>query len=159
MLTSSIGLNLGNKSLFKRKLFSTQGVLSGNISKFSLSSIQKFGDVEFSYTGDISLAKGEKEVYKGDIELKADNFTNFVHDIGFDYTPDIPATSFTISGAIKGNGSLFDVSNFNAYLGANNIAGDVILDITNPKTNLVANVKFDKLDINRMFNIKKKTSI
>lgn len=156
MLTSSVGLNLGNKSLFKRKLFSTQGVLSGNISKFSLSSIQKFGDVEFSYTGDISLAKGEKEVYKGDIELKADNFTNFVHDIGFDYTPDIPATSFTISGAIKGNGSLFDVSNFNAYLGANNIAGDVILDITNPKTNLVANVKFDKLDINRMFNIKKK---
>ncbi len=159
IFASSLGIDLGEKPLFKRKLFSAQGALSGNTSKFSLSSIQKFGDVEFLYTGDISFAKDEKEVYKGDIELKADNFTNFVHDIGFDYTPDIPATSFTIAGAIKGNNKLFDISNFNAYLGANNIAGSAIIDTSMSKANLVANVDFDKFDVNRMLNISQPSPI
>ena len=105
------------------EIFATQGVLNGSLSDFNLSSIQKFGDVEFSYTGDVGLTDKNVRTVKGSIELKANNFLSFVKNIGFDYTPDIPVTTLTLSGNIEGSSKKFGLSDLSAYLGTNHIVG------------------------------------
>ena len=63
----ALGINRGNKGLFKRKIFAAQGALSGSFSNLNLSSIQKFGDVEFSYTGTVKNTGKNQNTIKGDI--------------------------------------------------------------------------------------------
>ena len=154
LLTKSLGIDTGNKGLFKRKLFAAQGVIAGSLDKYSLSSIQKFGDVEFSYTGDVSLTDKNENKVKGSIELKANNFSQFIKALGIDYSPDIPITTFTLMGTIDGSYNNFTMSDLSAYLGTNHITGKFGFD-NQTKPTLVADVNFDKFDINRMFNIKK----
>ncbi|MBR5598930.1 MAG: AsmA family protein [Alphaproteobacteria bacterium] len=154
----AIGIDTGKKGLFKRKIFATQGVLNGSLSDFNLSSIQKFGDVEFSYTGDVGLTDKNVRTVKGNIELKANNFLSFVKNIGFDYTPDIPVTTLTLSGNIEGSSKKFGLSDLSAYLGTNHIVGQFEYDNEKAKPFLKADISFDKFDINRYFNIKKPQS-
>lgn len=150
LFASNIGINLGKKKLFNRKLFATQGVLSGEFNEFYLSSVQKFDDVEFSYTGKV---KNDNKVFvDGDLELKSDNFTTLLKDFGFDYSPDIPLTSFIISGKLIGSDNLFELSNINAYLGANKISGKLALDNTENKPKIKGNFDIDKLEVARWFS-------
>ncbi|MBE6463089.1 MAG: AsmA family protein [Alphaproteobacteria bacterium] len=155
LFSSSIGVNTGKKPLFKRKLFASQGALSGKFSEFSLSSVQKFGDTEFSYSGTVTCPKDKKAVVNGNIELKTNNFKNFAKDLGFNYNPDIPVTAFALSGDILGQSDLFEINKINAYLGANHIEGNIKLDNTLSKPKLLANLNFDIFDVNRMFNLER----
>ncbi|MBR5154097.1 MAG: AsmA family protein [Alphaproteobacteria bacterium] len=155
ILASSLGIDTGSKGLFKRKLFAAQGALSGRISEFSVSSVQKFGDVEFLYSGSLSSNKTKNTFLNGNIELKTNNFSNFVKAIGFDYKPDIPVTNFTLSSQINGDKNLFELAEINAYLGASGIKGNIKVDNTQKRTDLKMNLTFDKFDANRMFNIAK----
>ena len=155
IFASAIGVNTNSKDLFKRKIFATQGALSGRFDEFSLSSIQKFGDVEFSYTGVVAQTKEKATSVKGNIELKTNNFVNFAKSIGLDYNPDIALTTFTMSSQIEGIYNLFELKGISAYLGANNIVGTIKLDRTQNKPNLFANLAFDKFDVNRMFGFTK----
>ena len=153
MFASAIGIDTGSKPLFKRKLFASQGALSGSFSEFSLSSVPKFGDVEFTYSGVVNNYDNKKTAINGSVELKSNNFKSFVKDLGFNYTPDIPVTAFALSGNFLGQSDLFEANKINAYLGANHIQGTIKLDNTNSKPKLLANLNFDTFDVNRMFNI------
>ncbi len=156
LFASSLGISTGDKELFNRKLFATQGALSGNFNDFNLSSVQKFGDTEFSYTGLVSSPANGRTVVSGDLEIKTNNFTNFVKSLNIDYSPNIPVTTFTSSGKIKGNIDTFEYSNINAYLGANNIAGTIQFDDSATKPRLKASLNFDKFDADHWFNLPKK---
>ena len=112
--------------------------------------VQKFDDVEFSYTG---LVRNEDKVFvDGDIEFKSDNFINLLKDTGFSYTPDLPLTSFTVSGKLTGYNNLFELSNANSYLGANKVSGTLALDNTGDKPKLKGNFDIDKLELARWFD-------
>lgn len=150
---SSFGLNGEKLSLFKRKLFAAQGAIAGSFNDFSLSSIQKFGDTEFSYTGLVSNPEKGVVAVNGDLEIKTNNFNNFVKALNLDYSADIPVTVFTSSGKIKGNADIFEYDGINAYLGANKITGLIQLDKTSDKPKLKANLNFDKFDADRWFNL------
>ena len=150
LFASTVGINLGTKKLFNRKIFATQGVLTGLFDEFYLSSVQKFDDVEFSYTGKVN--NGDKIFVDGDIELKSDNFVNMLKDYGSNYTPDIPLTSFTISGKLVGTNDLFEFSNINSYLGANKLSGNLTVDNTESKIKLKGNFDIDKLELARWFD-------
>lgn len=143
---SAVGVTVGDLELFKRKLFAAQGAFAGNFHDFSLSSIQKFGDAEFSYTGLVSNSAEGLAVVNGDLEIKANNFTNFIKALNIDYTPSIPVTVFTASGKVKGNIDLFELSNVDAHLGANKISGLIQLDKTTDKPKLKTVLNFDKFD-------------
>lgn len=158
LFSSAIGLKNISKPLFKRKLFASQGALSGNFSEFSLSSIQKFGDVEFSYSGTVMSSENKKTTLNGNIELKANNFKTFVKDLGFDYNPDVPVTAFALSANLLGQYDLFELDKISAYLGANHIIGNIKLDNTSLKPKLLANIDFDTFDVNRMFNLSRTDS-
>lgn len=151
LFASTVGIDLGTKKLFNRKIFASQGVLAGNFNDFNLSSVQKFDDVEFSYTGKV---KNDNKVFvDGDIELKSDNFVNLLADYGFSYTPDIPLTSFTISSKLTGSNDLFELVNINSYLGANNIAGNLSVDNTENKPKIKGDFVVDKIELNRWISI------
>lgn len=155
LFSSTLGIKDVSKPLFKRKLFATQGALSGTFDNFSLSSVQKFGDTEFSYTGTVENAKSGVAV-NGDLELKSNNFSNFIKALDIDYTPDIPLTSFVLNGKIKGTDKLFSLDDINAYLGANSIKGRFDFDYSENKPKLAGQFDFDKFDVDRLFNLNKK---
>jgi len=155
---SALRIDTGNKPLFQRKLFAAQGALNGNLNNFNLSSVQKFGDTEFSYTGTVQNNE-EKIAVDGDLELKANSFSDFVKAINIDYTPDIPVTSFTLTGKLKGFADLFIIDNLKAYLGANNITGKLQADTTTSTPKVEATLSFDKFDANRLFNLNKRELI
>lgn len=155
---SSLGFNTETLNLFKRKLFAAQGAVAGSFNDFSLSSVQKFGDTEFSYTGLVSNPEKGAAAVNGDLEIKTNNFTNFVKALNLKYTPDIPVTVFTTSGKIKGNTDIFEYSDINAYLGANKITGLIQLDKTADKPKLKAALDFDKFDADRWFNLSKRNA-
>ena len=155
LLTSALGINTGDKNLFKRKLFAAQGALSGTFDEFSLSSVQKFGDTEFAYTGVVNNNAKSPVIVAGDLELKTNNFNAFVKAFGFNYTADIPVTTFAFSTKIKGHYNTFALDNINAYLGANAIKGNLKFDNMGLKPQLTASLDFDKFDTDRWFNLNK----
>lgn len=155
LFTSTLGISTGDKNLFKRKLFALQGALSGSFDDFSLSSVQKFGDTEFAYTGTvINKAKTPLSI-DGDLELKTNNFNSFIKALNFNYSADIPVTTFALASKIKGSYDIFDLSNISAYLGANAIKGNLHFDNTALKPKLTATLDFDKFDADRWFNLNK----
>ena len=154
LFISSIGVKTNDLNLFKNKLFASQGVLSGNIDNLNMSTIQKFDNVEFTYTGIATQTDDNKTSIDGNIELKSNNFTSLVNDLNINYTPDIPVSNFLLSGNIVGQSDLFAIKNVNAYLGANNIKGDVQVDKTTDRTKFLATLDFESFNINRFFNIK-----
>lgn len=158
MLTSTLGINTGTKSLFKRKLFAAQGALSGNFEEFSLSSVQKFGDTEFSYTGVVANNHKNPISVNGDLELKANNFSSFIKALNFNYTPDIPVTTFTLNSKVKGSVDLFSLDNINAYLGANAVKGNIQFDNTSNKPKLISSFEMDKFEADRWFNLSKNSN-
>ena len=151
---SALGIALGDQKLFQRKLFASQGALNGSIKDFNLSSVQKFGDAEFAYTGTVTREK-EQTAIKGDLELKANNFVNLITALNFDYSPDIPITSFSLSGKISGTKNNFALDDLTAYLGANGIRGSLHLNNTAEKPILTAKLDFDKFDADRYLNLSK----
>lgn len=155
LFASTLGINTGTKGLFKRKIFATQGALSGNFDEFSLSSVQKFGDTEFAYTGLVRNDTKNPLTINGDLELKTNNFNLFVRALGLNYTADIPVTTFALSSKIKGSDKLFSLDNATAYFGANAIKGSVQFDDTGLKPILKSNLSFDKFDADRWFNLNK----
>jgi len=152
---TQMGINTGDKPLFKRKVFAAQGVLSGSFDKFNLSSVQKFGDAEFSYTGTVSKDKATTYV-DGDLEMKTSNFSQFIKALNLDYTPDMPVTTFTLTGKVKGQSNLFGIEGLTSYLGANGITGSIKYDATLLTPALTAMLDFDKFDADRLFNLNKK---
>ena len=154
LFISSIGVKTNDLNLFKNKLFASQGVLSGSVDNLNMSTIQKFDNVEFTYTGTAVQTDDNKTSIDGNIELKSNNFTSLVNDLNINYNPDIPVSNFLLSGNIIGQSNLFAIKNVNAYLGANNIKGDVQIDKTTDRTKVLATLDFDSFNINRFFNIK-----
>lgn len=155
LFASALGIPTGDKKLFQRKLFAAQGALSGDLKNFSLSSVQKFGDTEFSYTGTI-VDHNKDIVFDGDLELKTNNFINFVKALNLDYHPDLPVTAFTLSGQIKGSYDDFLLNNASAYLGANHIAGQLQFENKAALPKVTATLDFDKFDADRWLGIEKK---
>ena len=155
LFTSTLGIDTGNKGLFKRKLFALQGALSGRFDEFSLSSVQKFGDTEFAYTGVVRNDNKNPITINGDLELKTNNFNLFVKALGLNYSADIPVTTFALSSKIKGSNKLFALDTLNAYLGANAIKGSLQFDNTGLKPILKSNLSFDRFDADRWFNLNK----
>lgn len=153
IFASSLGIDTGDKNLFKRKLFASQGALAGNFNDFSLSSVQKFGDTEFSFTGLVANHTNAKPAVNGDLELKTNNFANFIKALNLDYTPNIPVTTFSATGKIKGNSDIFEFSNINALIGANKIDGLVQFECSTNKPRLKAELNFDKFNANHWFNL------
>ena len=154
-LISALDIEASSKPLFNKKIFASQGAMSGTLNDFKISSVQKFGNTEFSYTG--SVAKTEKNtIIDGTIELKTNNFTNLIRDLNLDYKPDMPVTSFTLAGNIKGTKDAFALENINAHLGANGIAGQIQLDNSEKTPKLMAKLDFDRFDADRLFNLSKK---
>ncbi len=151
---SALGITLGKQKLFQRKLFASQGALSGSIKDFNLSSVQKFGDMEFAYTGTVTKNK-DQTVIDGDLELKANNFTNMIAALNLDYVPDIPVTSFSLSGKVSGSTNDFTLDDLTAYLGANNIRGSLRFSNSLEKPTLTAKLDFDKFDADRYLNLSK----
>ena len=152
----SIGLDFGNKTLFKRDSFASQGALSGTLNDFSLSSVQKFGDTEFSYTGTVKDMK-QNAVMSGDLELKSENFAALVKALDIDYKPDLPVTTFALTGKINGSLDNFTLNNLGAYLGANSIKGNLSFNNTDNMSNLSADLNFDKFDADRLFSLNNKS--
>ncbi|MBO5039272.1 MAG: AsmA family protein [Alphaproteobacteria bacterium] len=157
LFSNTLGIKNLTKPLFKRKLFAAQGALSGTFDHFSLSSVQKFGDTEFSYTGTVENTK--EAIVDGDLELKSNNFSNFIKALDIDYTPDLPLTSFMLKGKIKGTSKLFALDDVNAYLGANNIKGHFDFDNSEKTPKLAGQFDFDKFDADRLFNLNKKAAL
>lgn len=155
---STMGFDNVSKELFKRKIFAAQGNLSGTFNEFNLSSVQKFGETEFSFTGVVANPDKQAATVNGDFEFKTNNALNFIKALNLDYTPDIPVTSLTASGNLKGTYDLFEYSNINAFLGANNIKGYIQLDNSGDKPILKSEMTFDKFDADRWFNISKKNT-
>lgn len=158
LFASTLGIDTGSKNLFKRKIFAAQGAMSGTLSEFSLSSVQKFGDTEFSYTGVVANNSKEGAAVNGDWEMKTNNFSSFIKALNIDYTPDMPVTTFTLASKIKGNADLFALDGIKAYLGANAISGNLQFDNTAAKPKLAAEINFDKFEVDRWFNLAKKAS-
>lgn len=158
LFASTLGIDTGSKNLFKRKIFAAQGAMSGTLSEFSLSSVQKFGDTEFSYTGVVANNSKEGAAVNGDWEMKTNNFSSFIKALNIDYTPDMPVTTFTLASKIKGNADLFALDGIKAYLGANAISGNLQFDNTAAKPKLAAEINFDKFEADRWFNLAKKAS-
>lgn len=152
---SALNIDTGKYNLFKRKIFASQGALSGTLTDFSLSSVQKFGDTEFSYTGTVSNAEDDTLV-DGELELKTNNFTSFIQALSFDYKPDLPVTAFALEGKLKGSARNFALENLTSHLGANAITGNLQFDNVESTPKLVANLNFDKFDADRLFNLSKK---
>lgn len=157
-LTNALGIDTGKYGLFKRKIFASQGALSGTIDQFSVSSVQKFGDTEFSYTG-IVANKNQEISVDGDLELKTNNFSSFVKALDFDYNPDLPVTTFALNGELKGSVHNFMLDKIVSHLGANAINGQFQFDDSDKKPKLVVNLDFDKFDADRLFNLSKKSFI
>lgn len=150
--TAAVGLDMGTMPLFKRDIFASQGALSGTFSDFSLSSVQRFGDTEFAYTG-VTKNTDKELSTTGDLELKSDNFSKFIKDLGLDYKPDLPVTTFTLSGKVGGAFDNFTIDNINAHLGANAIKGNLSFDNRTATPVLSATLDFDKFDADRLFNL------
>jgi len=153
---TALGLNPADIPLFKRKLFVSQGALSGSFDDFNLSSLQKFGDIEFSYAGQVSDASKSMKV-NGELELKSNNFTKFVKALNFNYEPDMPVTPFSLAGKISGTADNFAITELNAYLSANAIKGDLAVHDIKTTPTAEANLHFDKFDADRLFNLSKKS--
>lgn len=151
---ANLGISTGSQKLFHRKLFAAQGALNGSFNNLNISSIQKFGDVEFAYTGTVTSAD-EQTMIDGSLELKSNNFTDLVHALNLDYTPEIPVTTFALSGEIKGSARNFSLNNLSAYLGANNIRGSLLFKKDGEISDLTAKLDFDKFDADRYLNLGK----
>ncbi len=155
---STMGIDTGSMTLFKRKVFASQGNLTGTFNEFNLSSVQKFGETEFSFTGAAANPDKQPISINGDLEFKTNNALNFIKALDFDYSPEIPVTSLTASGKIKGTYNLFEYLDINAFLGANNIKGYIQLDNRGEKPVLKSEMSFDKFDADHWFNIEKKNT-
>lgn len=153
---ATLGFNPADIPLFKRKLFASQGALNGSFEDFNLSSLQKFGDIEFSYAGQVSDVSKSIKV-DGDLELKSNNFTKFVKALNFNYEPDMPVTPFSLAGKISGTADNFEITGLNAYLSANAIKGDLAVHDIKKTPTAEANLHFDKFDADRLFNLSKKS--
>ena len=153
---ATLGLKPADIPLFKRKIFASQGSLNGSFEEFNLSSAQKFGDIEFSYSGKVSDESGAVKV-EGDLELKSNNFTKFVKALNLNYEPDMPVTPFSLSGKILGTADNFEIAELNAYLSANAVKGS--LAVRNIKQTPLAefSLHFDKFDSDRFFNLNKRS--
>ncbi len=158
LFASTLGIDTGDKSLFKRKLFAAQGAMSGTMAEYSLSSIQKFGDTEFSYTGAVANNADTGTAVNGDLELKTNNFSDFIKGLNLDYSPDMPVTTFTLAGKLRGTARVFELNDLNAYLGANNIKGKLKFDNSAAKPKLAGDFAFDKFEADRWFNLSKKAT-
>ena len=158
LFASTLGIDTGSKNLFKRKIFAAQGAMSGTLSEFSLSSVQKFGDTEFSYTGVVANNSKGGAAVNGDWEMNTNNFSSYIKALNIDYTPDMPVTTFSLASKIKGNADLFALDGIKAYLGANAISGNLQFDNTAAKPKLAAEINFDKFEADRWFNLAKKAS-
>ncbi len=153
---STLGIETGKKDLFKRKIFASQGSMTGTFEAFNLSTVQKFGETEFSYTGAVSNPKEQAITVNGDLEFKSNNAANLIKALNFEYTPDVPATSFTATGKLKGSYDIFEYRDIEAYLGANNINGYIQLDNSGDKPILKSELSFNKFDVSRWFKLDKK---
>lgn len=158
-LKEKLGIKTSSLDLFKRKLFATQGVLKGNFSNFDISSVLKFGDIEFSYTGMVSNSDKDTTFVNGDLEFKTHNYLNLLKALNLDYTPKLPVTPFTASGKINGTPETFEFSAIDAFLGANNIKGSIILDNSTEKSKLKAELDFEKFDADHWLTISPKIFI
>ena len=156
LFAASLGIKLSDLNLFSNKLFATQGALSGNFNDLSLSSVQKFGDIEFLYTGTIADALSDVK-FDGNLELKSNRFSQFIKALNFDYKPDLPVTSFSLAGKIKGTTKVFEISDLMAYLSANAVKGTLNVDKSKEKPYFNAKLDFDKFDADRFFKLSQKS--
>lgn len=153
LFAATLGIKTGTKLLFNSKLLVSQGILKGLFDDYELSLLQKFGNTEFSYNGSVKKNNENTLTVDGDLELKTNNFATFVKSIGLNYNPNIALTSFTISGKLKGVKDNFELSNINAFLGANNITGMFNIDTTKNKPMIVADLVLNSFEANRWFDI------
>lgn len=153
LFVSTLGIKTSDKLLFNNKLVASQGVLNGTFGDYKLSLLQKFGDTEFSYNGDVKKNEQNNYVVNGELELKTNNFAKFVKSIGLDYNPNIALTSFNINGKLNGGKDNFELSDINAYLGANNITGALKYSINKDKPTIIADLSLESFEVNRWFNV------
>lgn len=148
--TERLKIEIPSANLKNLSKFSSEGVISGNLSSVMLKSSSKFGDIDFSYEGAINRNEDGFEL-DGKLDARSNDFVRTLNNFSIDYHPEYPLGLFKISTDIKRNKNGVLLKNADAYIGANNFNGDLLYSTEGKMRQVKTNLKANSLELERFF--------
>ncbi len=157
---NKFNLPLPNLPLIKNaKKAEAKGIFTGNLNDANIKAVTSFERLNSVYSGKL-YNQNNQLAFRGLLEFKTPDFTNFVNALGFNYKPEnLVANIFTFKGNINGNSSDWQVKDLNAFVGSNNFKGSFSADLNSQRPIISADLQANKFEFDRfIYNIDRELS-
>lgn len=148
--TERMKIELPAANLKNLSKFSSEGVISGNLSNIMIKLSSKFGDVDFSYNGEINRNEDSFDL-DGKLEVRSNDFVRMLNNFSIGYHPEYPLGLFKIITDVKRNKNAVLLKNADAYIGANNFNGELLYSTNGKNRQIKTNLKVNNLELERFF--------
>ena len=137
---------------------SSRGVLDGEVEKLNFKTVTTVDDVDIVYDGLIEDKAGQGKFISGDLNIKANDFAEFMQDfLSNDKYNFIAKTMFSFASYIEGNYNKFTLSGLDALIGSVNIKGTADVDTSNEVAYISGDLDINNLDF-AQFLLQKKVA-
>lgn len=144
-------VSLPDLNLKNLKNFSSKGIVTGSLEKLAMKAVSKLEYIDTVYAGQAARQNGKWQ-FNGTLELKAPDFVQLVNDFYFDYKPKAFSLGiFNLSSKIVGDRDKLRFSGLNAFVGSNNFKGDLLLDRSLGRPNIITAMEINKFEFERFF--------
>lgn len=135
----------------KLKKFESRGITTGNAGRAAIKAVSKLEDISFVYGGLIDFS-GDLFAYDGELSLRAPDFVRMLNNFNVKYNPKTLSMGlFSLKTKFTGNAAQFTASPLQANVGANAFEGSVGYDALQGRKNVSADLKINKLELDRFF--------
>lgn len=156
---NKLEINLPDWPLFNlSKNFESEGIFSGTLNNANIRSSAKLDKTNLSYLGRL-FTQEDKLLFRGNLEIKAPDFVDFINQIDIDYNPaNMGVSVFTFKADMEGRSSNWRAMNMNAFIGSNNFSGAFSYKKSDNIPLIKANIEANLFEFDRfIFSPKRKT--
>lgn len=149
-LSKTLALPLPQLPLIdKAQTVNAKGIFTGDLNDVNIKAVTAIDKLNSVYGGRL-YAFENKLNFKGNLEFKTPNFTDFVRLLGFNYQPqNMPANIFTFEGSVTGNTDNWKAENLTAFVGTHNFKGSVSKSYANNRPVIDADITANKFEFDR----------
>ncbi len=148
--TERMKIKMPSVDLKNLSKFSSEGVISGMLSRVALKSSSKFGDIDFSYDGEIARNEDNFE-FGGKLDLRSNDFVRMLNNFSVNYHPEYPLGLFKITTDVRGNKNTVLLKNADANIGSNNFKGELLYSVNGSNKQLKTNLNINNIELEKFF--------
>lgn len=151
-ILTKLQLDLPYPDLYKNKNIQSSGNFKGNLEQADANLNAKIGNLQLSYSGNIS--KQQEFNFAGHGEIKTINLSELINNLGGKFKKLTNNSVFNCAGNIKGHSSNWQLSDLDCVIGTAQYSGDVNIQTSDALTNISGDIKASEFDLSTVLDIK-----